>query len=67
MKYEKYLIKKEKLDLLSSLKLLDKDIINEKLKEYELENVNELRDYIIEDFKMCLDISKDDPLTQMYF
>lgn len=36
MKYEKYLIKKEKLDLLSSLKLLDKKIINKKLKEYEL-------------------------------
>ena len=33
MKYEKYLIKKEKLDLLSSLKLLDKKIVNEKLKE----------------------------------
>ena len=58
MKYEKYLIKKEKLDLLSSLKLLDKKIINEKLKEYGLENVNELKDYIIEEFKMCIDMSK---------
>ena len=67
MKYEKYLIKKEKLDLLSSLKLLDKKIINEKLKEYGLENVNELKDYIIEEFKMRLDMSKDDKFTQMYF
>lgn len=67
MKYEKYLIKKENLDLLSSLKLLDKKIINEKLKEYGLENVNELKDYIIEEFKMCLDMSKDDKFTQMYF
>ena len=33
MKYEKYLIKKEKLDLLSSLRLLDKKIIDKKLKE----------------------------------
>lgn len=67
MKYEKYLIKKEKLDLLSSLKLLDKKIINKKLKEYELKNINELKDYIIEDFEMCLDMSKDDKFTQMYF
>lgn len=34
MKYEKYLIKKENLDLLSSLRLLDKKIVNEKLREY---------------------------------
>lgn len=67
MKYEKYLIKKEKLDLLSSLKLLDKKIVNEKLKEYGLENVNELKDYIIEEFETCLDMSKDDKFTQMYF
>ena len=44
MKYERYLIKKEKLDLLSSLKLLDKKIVNEKLKEYGLKNINELKD-----------------------
>lgn len=67
MKYEKYLIKKEKLDLLSSLKLLDKKIVNEKLKEYELKNINELKDYIIEEFKASLDMSKDDKFTQFYF
>lgn len=67
MKYEKYLIKKEKLDLLSSLKLLDKKIINEKLKEYGLKKLEELRDYIIEEFEICLDMSKDDKFTQMYF
>ena len=67
MKYEKYLIKKEKLDLLSSLKLLDKKIINERLKEYGLKNINELKDYIIEEFETCLDMSKDDKFTQMYF
>ena len=42
MNYKKYLIKKEKLDLLSSLKLLDKKIVNEKLKEYGLNNINKL-------------------------
>ena len=67
MKYERYLIKKEKLDLLSSLKLLDKNIVNEKLKEYGLKNINELKDYIIEEFETCLDMSKDDKFTQMYF
>ena len=67
MNYERYLIKKEKLDLLSSLKSLDKKIISEKLKEYGLENINELKEYIIENFEMCLDMSKDDPFTQMYF
>jgi hypothetical protein len=67
MKYEKYLIKKNKLDLLSSLKALDKKIIDEKLKEYDLESIKELKKYIIEDFEMCLDMSKDDTFTQMYF
>ena len=67
MKYEKYLIKKNKMDLLSSLELLDKKIINEKLKEYELKTINELKEYIIYDFKMCLDMSKDDKFTRMYF
>ena len=67
MKYEKYLVKKEKLDLLSSLKSLDKKIVNEKLKEYGLANISELKDYIIEEFETCLDMSKDDKFTQMYF
>jgi len=67
MKYEKYSIKKEKLDLLSSLKLLDKNIINKKLSDYGLKNINELKDYIIERFETCLDISKADKFTQMYF
>ena len=65
--YEKYSIKKGKLDLLSSLRLLDKNIINEKLRNYGLKNINELKDYIIERFETCLDMSKDDKFTQMYF
>ncbi len=67
MRYEKYLIKKEKLDLLSSLKSLDKKIVNEKIKEYGLNNISELKDYIIEEFETCLDMSKDDKFTQTYF
>lgn len=67
MKYEKYLIKKGKLDLLSSLKSLDKRIVNEKLKEYELDNLDELKDYIIEEFEMSINMSKGDKFTQLYF
>ena len=67
MKYEKYLIKKGKLDLLSSLKALDKKLLNEKLKEFGLDDIYELRDFILDDFEFCLNISKDDPFTKMYF
>lgn len=67
MKYEKYLIKKDKLDLLSSLNALNKKILNEKFKEFGVNDIYELRNYIIEDFENCLDISKDDPFTKMYF
>ena len=59
MKYEKYLIKKDKLDLLSSLKSLDKKLLNEKFKEFGVDNIYELRDFIIEDFEFCLELSKD--------
>ena len=34
MNYEKYLIKRGKEDLLSSLRALDKDLLNEKFKEF---------------------------------
>lgn len=67
MKCEKYLINKGKLDLLSSLKALDKKLINKKLKEFGVNNIDELKDYIIENFKYCLEMSKDDMFTQMYF
>ena len=67
MKYEKYLIKKGKLDLLSSLKALDENIVNKAMKEYDLNSIEELKEYIIEDFEMCLDMSKDDMFTRRYF
>lgn len=67
MNYEKYLIKKGKLDLLSSLKALDKKIVNKKMKEYDLKNIEELKEQIIEDFEFCLSMSKDDTFTKMYF
>ncbi len=67
MKYEKYLIKKGKLDLLSSLKALDKKLLNEKLKEFGVDDIYELKDYILDEFEFCLNVSKDDDFTKMYF
>lgn len=67
MKYEKYLIKKDKTDLLSSLKALDKKVLNEKLEEFDVKDINELKDYILDSFEFCLDMSKDDMFTRMYF
>lgn len=43
MKYDKYIIKKDKTDLLSSLKELNKDIINEKIEDYDLDNIEYLK------------------------
>lgn len=43
MKYDKYIIKKDKTDLFSSLKELNKDIINEKLEDYDLDNIEYLK------------------------
>lgn len=67
MKYEKYLIKKGETDLLSSLKALDKKLLNEKFKEFGVDDIYELKDFILEDFELCLESSKDDTFTKMYF
>lgn len=64
---ERYIIKKGKTDLLSSLKALDKKLLKEKLEEKALDNIHELKEYIIDDFEMILDMSKDDIFTRMYF
>ena len=44
MQIDKYLIKKDKTDLLSSLSSLNKDIFNEKLKEFNCKDINELKE-----------------------
>ncbi len=67
MNYKKYLIKKDKQDLLSSLKALDKKLLKEKFKEFDVDNIYELKNYIIEDFEDCLDMSKYDQFTKIYF
>lgn len=67
-KLEKYLIKKDdKTDMLSSLEKIDKNIIDKKLKEYDIKTVKELAKYIIEEFKETLEIAKDDVFTRMFF
>ncbi len=67
MKYDKYIIKKGKTDLLSSLKALNKNIIKENLKDYDLDNIEELKEYIIDSFEFCLSASKTDLFTRLYF
>lgn len=64
---ERYIIKKGNTDLLSSLKALDKNLLKEKLEETDLDDINELKEYIMDDFEMILDMSKDDIFTRMYF
>lgn len=65
--FEKYLIKKGKIDLLSSLKGLDKKIINKEMRYYDLDSLAELKEYIIDSFELCLSMSKDDMFTKLYF
>lgn len=42
-------------------------MLDEKLEEFGVENIKELKRYIIGKFEMCLDMSKDDIFTKMYF
>ena len=67
MNYEKYLVKKGKTDLLSSLKALDKKVLNEKMKDLHVKDINELKDAIIKKFAFILNLAKDDVPTIMYF
>ena len=39
MKYEKYLVKKNKIDLMSSLKALDEKLLTKKIKEFGVNNI----------------------------
>ena len=67
MKFKKYLVTKGKTDLLSSLKALDEELLKEKLEEFGVDNINELKDEILDDFGFWLDIYKDDKSTKMYY
>lgn len=67
MKIDKYLINKDKTDLMSALKQIDNSIIKNILKKNELNSLEELYNYIIDDFKFLIEISKDDIFTRLYF
>lgn len=67
MKYEKYLVKKGKSDLLSSLKALNEDLLNEKIKKYGVSDIYELKDYIVDTFRDCLNECQYDTATIIYF
>ena len=66
MNYERYLIKRSKLDLLSSLEALDKELLNEKFEEFGVNDIYELKDYILDDFEFCLNEAKDEEFTKRY-
>lgn len=67
MEVNDYLVKKEKEDLLSSLKELKKETLNEKLKEYDLENIQELKKYIVENLKDSIKNIKNRWLLNIHF
>lgn len=67
MDLEKYVIKKDKMDMLSSLKLVANNLINETLEELDLHSIKELSEYLIDEFETVLNLSKDDMFTRMYF
>ena len=67
MWFKEYLIKKGDTDLLSSLKALDKKIVNKKLKKDDVKNLKELKENIIDEVKICLELSSGDIFSRMYF
>lgn len=52
---------------MSSLKQVNKTIINENLERKALDNINELKEDIIDRFEFCLEMSKDDKNRNIYF
>ncbi len=67
MKYKEYVVEKGKLDLLSSLKALNKKILSEKLEEFGVSDIYELKDFILNLFEHSLNVAKDDEFTNIYF
>jgi len=67
MKLEKHVITKEKTDLLSSLKKIDKNIIEKSFNYYDVYYLEELKETIIEEFKYLLNTAKSDIHTRNYF
>lgn len=66
-KLEKYIIKKDKTDMLSSLKKVDKGFIDEKMEWYGVNSIEKLSEKIVGEFKEILSSAKNDIFTQMFF
>ena len=67
MDLKKYLVKKDKIDLLSSLKALPERTLKNKLEEKAAADIEELKEDIIDMFEITLEFSADDSFTRMYF
>ena len=67
MEVNDYLVTKDREDLLSSLKGINKKIINKKLMELDLENLQELKKYILEHLKDSIKNIKDRWLLNIHF
>ena len=65
---KKYLVKNDdKTDMVSSLKKLPQETLDEVLEEYYTKKVEELSKYIIDSFEEILEMTKNDIFTQMFF
>lgn len=67
MEVNDYLVIKDREDLLSSLKGINKKVINKKLMELDLENLQELKKYILEHLKDSIKNIKDRWLLNIHF
>lgn len=67
MKVDDYFVHKKEEDLLSSLKELKKEIIDEKLRENDLENIQELKKYILENLNNSIKNIKNRWLLNIHF
>ena len=67
MDLKKYLVKKGKVDLLSSLKALPEKTLKKKLEEKIADDIDELKEDIIDMFEITLEFAADNPFTIMYF
>ena len=58
---------KDKTDMLSSLKKVNKGFIDEKMEWYGVNSIEKLSEKIVEEFKEILSSAKNDIFTQMFF
>ena len=52
---------------MSSLKALDKKLLKEKFNEFGVDDINELKGYILDSFEFSLEFARDDVFSREYF